>query len=430
MHNKELKILLFIIWFTALIGLIIYNPFLSLKLIGDEELTVTLGDQYNDLGVDATFFGQKIQNEVIVTGNVDTSSINTYELIYTIKKGLAQRNITRIVKIVDNIAPELNLLGDKEYVLCGRDFVEQGYRATDNYDGDITGKVLTERHNDRIIYKVKDSNGNETTTERILNSHDSIKPTISLNGASLLTIKLNGIYEEYGVQVVDNCDGKILDNIKIENEIDTSKVGDYIVTYTANDTSDNEVKVTRTVKVFNENDMNDGYEETVKGPTYIKGILIVNKKYSIPSNFGGLNTEANEELKKMQTEADTLGYNLKLKSGYRSYSTQTAIYNRYVKNYGLTYANQRSAKPGHSEHQTGLAFDIGQVSQSFGNTESGKWLASNCYKYGFIIRYPKGKELITGYSYEPWHVRYVGIPVATEIMQSNLTLEEYLGIFK
>ena len=87
-----------------------------------------------------------------------------------------------------------------------------------------------------------------------------------------------------------------------------------------------------------------------------------------------------------------------------------------------------TARPGYSEHQTGLAFDIINTDPSFDSTPEGKWLAANCYKYGFIIRYPKGKENITGFVYEPWHIRYLGVEIATSVYDSGLCLEEYLGI--
>lgn len=120
-------------------------------------------------------------------------------------------------------------------------------------------------------------------------------------------------------------------------------------------------------------------------------------------------------------------------SGYRSYARQKAIYQNNIKTKGLAHTEQYSAKPGYSEHQSGLSIDVSARSNNnaltarFGSTKEGIWLAKNCYKYGFIIRYPKGKEAITGYSYEPWHIRYVGVELATYLTKNNLTLEEYYG---
>ena len=120
-------------------------------------------------------------------------------------------------------------------------------------------------------------------------------------------------------------------------------------------------------------------------------------------------------------------------SGYRSYDRQAEIFANNIK--ASPDANQTSARPGESEHQTGLSMDISspsvnnQLTQTFGDMWEGSWLANNAPEFGFIIRFPKGKENITGYQYEPWHIRYVGIPDAQMISQQNLTLEEYLFCF-
>lgn len=132
--------------------------------------------------------------------------------------------------------------------------------------------------------------------------------------------------------------------------------------------------------------------------------------------------------------ADKDGVQLYGISGYRSYQYQVSVFAQNVRQYGSKQkANQVSAEPGQSEHQTGLSMDVSSASvnyqliQKFGNTKAGKWLAANGWKYGFIIRYPKGKENITGYEYEPWHIRYVGKKPAKVIHKNHLTLEEYLS---
>ena len=163
--------------------------------------------------------------------------------------------------------------------------------------------------------------------------------------------------------------------------------------------------------------------------TYINGVLVVNKKYGVPSSYNpGVNQTALNAYYSLKADANSVGFSMPLLSGFRSYNTQVGLYNRYVSAYGQATADTFSARPGHSEHQTGLAFDVGSIDNNYGNTAGGKWLANNCYKYGFIIRYPKGKQNITGYQYEPWHIRYLGNPLATEVHNSGLCLEEYLGI--
>lgn len=163
--------------------------------------------------------------------------------------------------------------------------------------------------------------------------------------------------------------------------------------------------------------------------TYISGILIANKTYPLPSTYNpGVDPAANAALQKMFAAAKTDGLHLFVRSGFRNYATQKRLYNNYVARDGKAEADRYSARPGHSEHQTGLGFDINKADSSFEGTPEAIWLSKNCHKYGFIIRYPQGKEHITGYIYEPWHVRYLGVDVATAVYNSGLCLEEYLGI--
>ena len=135
----------------------------------------------------------------------------------------------------------------------------------------------------------------------------------------------------------------------------------------------------------------------------------------------------------MLEDAKSEGIEFVICSTYRSYSTQDTIYHNYVSMYGADYANTISAYPGRSEHHTGWAVDVTSASmgydlkQNFIEYPEGIWINNHCSEYGFIIRYPKDKTHITGYSYEPWHLRYVGVDVAKEITEKGLTLEEYLG---
>lgn len=167
------------------------------------------------------------------------------------------------------------------------------------------------------------------------------------------------------------------------------------------------------------------------GITYIDGILVANKTYSLPSSYdpGDLLPECKQAFMQMAYDAYyNDGIYLEGISGYRSYATQNRIYNNYVAADGKAEADTYSARPGHSEHQSGLALDVNSVEGSFAYTAEAKWIAENCYKYGFILRYPYGKTDKTGYIYEPWHIRYVGIAIATKIHNSGLCLEEYYGI--
>ena len=130
----------------------------------------------------------------------------------------------------------------------------------------------------------------------------------------------------------------------------------------------------------------------------------------------------------MCSNASKSGYKIIAVSTYRSYFYQKELFNKYIKEMGLKKTLSASAKPGHSEHQLGLSVDVEGSNLDYNKFEDSKefkWMLNNSYKYGFILRYPKEKEYITGFKYEPWHYRYVGIKIAKEIHDKNITLEEY-----
>jgi D-alanyl-D-alanine carboxypeptidase len=140
-------------------------------------------------------------------------------------------------------------------------------------------------------------------------------------------------------------------------------------------------------------------------------------------------------LEKMFVGAEAAGYKLQVSTAYRGYSYQKTLYDGYVASAGQTAADQESARPGYSEHQTGLAVDIRAQSDKcsleacFGTMPEGDWLATNAYKYGFLLRYPADKVKVTGYEYEPWHFRYIGTDLSQELHKQNIqTLEEFFGV--
>lgn len=170
-------------------------------------------------------------------------------------------------------------------------------------------------------------------------------------------------------------------------------------------------------------------------PLYINGLLVVNKEFGIPKDFAnGLTQEVQDAFSKMKEDAKKEGIILNIRSGYRSYETQKMLYDNYVARDGIEKASRYSAKPGYSEHQTGLAIDITtedtltSIGDWFNDTKQAEWLYNNAYKYGFILRYPQNKEHITGYKFESWHYRYVGLEHSKYFAMNDLTLEEYLKI--
>ena len=180
-------------------------------------------------------------------------------------------------------------------------------------------------------------------------------------------------------------------------------------------------------------------------------LLLANKSHKLPDGYAPsdlvtttmpcsngtayMRVEANNALTSMYNDAQNDGVSLMISSAYRSESYQTSLYNGYVSSYGAASADRISSRPGYSDHQTGLACDFvnglaSDFEESFESTSSGIWLAQHAHEYGFIMRYPKGKEEITGYSYEPWHFRYIGVDYATKMYEQDptLTFEEYFNV--
>ena len=187
--------------------------------------------------------------------------------------------------------------------------------------------------------------------------------------------------------------------------------------------------------------------ETLNNSNIIANLVVVNNynkldKNYVPKNLVKVNIPfidriSEEEkqleenvalqLEKLVKMASSEGINYLGTSGYRSYKSQKEIYYNRVKSQGLKKANEYVAKPGTSEHQTGLCIDLTNEDRWFVEvTKEAKWLKENAHKFGFILRYPKGKEDITGKKFEPWHIRYVGEDIAKYIYENNLTLEEYV----
>lgn len=175
-------------------------------------------------------------------------------------------------------------------------------------------------------------------------------------------------------------------------------------------------------------------------------LVLVNKNNRFEKNYRPIDLEvislmyANEEkylrkvakeaFEKLSADAQLLGLSIVAVSAYRNYEYQSNLYQYYVETKGKEYADQCSARPGHSEHQSGLSLDVQGSNQDYDEFETSNeftWMQEHAHDYGFILRYPKGKETITGFKYEPWHYRYVGIDVATYIYEHNLTLEEYIA---
>ncbi|MGN0345813.1 MAG: D-alanyl-D-alanine carboxypeptidase family protein [Lachnospiraceae bacterium] len=225
--------------------------------------------------------------------------------------------------------------------------------------------------------------------------------------------------------------------VKGNNVVNKTFYNDYVEPFLAQDTLScfhSRLEINRSkaypFEINSENQTIGHSIQVIDGVTYIDGILIVNKTYSLPESYhpGALYPEVLSSFDAMKSAAQSVGLNIYIASGFRSYGRQVYLYNHYVNRDGQTQAERFSARPGHSEHQSGYSFDLNTITDKQGTTAESVWVAEHAHEYGFIVRFPAGKEEYTGYLYEPWHLRYVGIELATYLYENNLCLEEYFDI--
>ncbi len=238
--------------------------------------------------------------------------------------------------------------------------------------------------------------------------------------------------------VTDNSNEEI--PIKVEGEYNPNTLGPQVVSVVATDSSGNSAKQDITINVIGlTKEMPDtdfltttGHKAELKnGMLYVDGILVVNKSFGLASDYApGLDGETLEAFIKMANAAWNDGLYLEIVTDFRTYREQELLFEywAYVANEGED--TMSAVKAGFSEHQTGLALDINSTQATFAGTVEALWLEQNCHKYGFILRYPEDKVDVTGCSWEPWHVRYVGTDLSSKLYKDGkwTTLEEYFGI--
>lgn len=283
---------------------------------------------------------------------------------------------------------------------------------------------------------VRSDKGKEKEYEFQITVVDTKAPTIGAE-ENILVFK--------GSEVNFLNQAKVSDNSSTEPEIevigkwDISTAGIYPIKIVARDASGNKAEKDINLEVIDGNSKEGDYAfttanghlaEVINGMTYIDGTLIVNKSFSVRRDYApGLTNDAYYAFYEMVDAASDDGIALWGIADYISWEMQETYYDG-DKEADPIEVDSYSERPGHSEHQSGLAIDINSHTQSFGETDAGKWLAEHCWEHGFIYRYPPGKESVTGYIAKPWHYRYVGKELAEKLYNQGewITLEEYFGI--
>ncbi len=298
---------------------------------------------------------------------------------------------------------------------------------------------------------IKQNKSNQSPQEYItkIDKKNKKSPLTTLNYSKddIALIEKYNISDENIKYLIDNkIDSKLAMNIIKEKYY----IDDYLKKYLDYYEKNKDLSFSEIITRINTHLDDEFYTNTEKTDDTLGKFVILNKHYYSDENYKGLNLidvdseynlyntsfklskECYEAFLKMYNDAKEQGYAFKINSAYRSYEKQIKIYQGWVNKDGVKLADTYSARAGFSEHQTGYAFDVRDypfTNDDYSKTKSFTWVSENAYKYGFIIRFPKDKEYITGYQYEPWHYRYCGIECATYIHNNNITFEEYYEYF-
>ena len=339
-------------------------------------------------------------------------------------------NIKNMPLLAGYLLTKEDIISNEEFIMkfnYVKDNVK--YLYIDSSDSDLHSEVdkVEALLNEGVTEKVKILISDLTNRFNEISSKNQLELEKLFNEAN--DEKLEGFFEDE-IETVNGYKEEFENLYKDKKYSEAKEVLDSLREYI-----ENNKKLANTRKINEVYDEKSEEDPSLREPKYINGILIVNKEYGLPDTYApGENAEAREAFERMKTDAANEGIYLNAFSTYRSYYTQERLYSNYVYTYGQAPTDTFSARPGFSEHQTGLAFDIGGLDRSlwaqvdFMYTEEAKWLKENCHKYGFILRYPEGKEWKTGYMYESWHFRYIGVEHSVNFANSDLTLEEYLGL--
>ncbi len=390
LKKKRTIIILSICFFCALligfIGSTFFAPEISLN--GNQKVFVSINGEYVETGVKATYHGKNITKQVKVTGNVNTDKEGTYKIVYSVKKGVFEKTVTRTVVVKDLEEPELELTGGDEVYVCeGDKYKEVGYKANDNVDGDITDKVKINEEENQITYTVEDKEGNKTEKVRKIIYKDTTKPQLKLIGGSVISMYVNSNYKELGYKATDNCDDDLTDSVRVLGSVNPKKVGSYILTYVVSDKAGNKTSIKRTVNVT---------ERIVGGTIYLtfddgpkqgttNVILDILKEEGVKATFFVTNGGPDSLIKREYDE----GHTVALHTASHNYATVYSSVNNYFKD--LQSVHDRV------ERLTGYDARIIRFPGGSSNTVSRK------YQVGIMSTLTK--EVINrGYHYFDWNV--------------------------
>lgn len=324
-----LKLMIVFIYVCILGIFILWDPMPKIKLNGETEVTILLNEPYEELGAKVESIGQKPQ--IKTEGTVDTTKVGDYIIHYSLIYKGKTIETTRTIKVRETEKPTIILSGDMKVNLCpNHEYQEQGYEAYDNYDGNLTDKVVIHKLKDKWIYTVEDSSNNPTAIAREFIYEDMEAPTITLQGGNVITVYQNEPYQELGYQAYDNCDGDLTNQVKVSGTVNTTVLGTYELTYTVSDTTGHLKEETRVVRVTPRPIENGKtiYLTFDDGPsrTITPGVLQILKEENVKATFFIINHD------------DSLNYLIK-----QAYDDgHTIAIHSYTHNYRQIYASEEA----------------------------------------------------------------------------------------
>ena len=314
------------------------------------DISIEYGKKYTEPGFKVTKFGKDYSKKVKIKGKVNNKKVGTYKITYEVKIFGITFKKERTIKITDDEKPVITLIGNKNTSVCpNKEYEEEGYEVTDNYDKDLTDKVKITKKENEIIYTVTDSSGNKTTVKRKITKEDKTAPQITLKGNKEISIYLGNTWTDPGFSASDICDGDITSNVSKEGNVNTNKIGTYKITYKVKDKAGNEAVIERTVKVINKPTTSSGkgiiyltFDDGPKeGTTNV--ILDILKEEGVKATFFVTNNGPDYLIQREYNEGHTVGlhtashnYSIVYKSVDSYYNDLTSVQNRVKRLTGYT----------------------------------------------------------------------------------------------
>ena len=380
----------FLILFLVISAGCIYNFLLlpNIRLKGSRHIEIDYLSEYKEPGYSAYFLHDDITNQVKVTNNINSKKLGDYKVIYSVDIDGFKRKVVRNVRVTDKTGPVIELTNGTDVHVCpGREYVEEGYRAFDSYDGDVTDKVQVVTTKDKISYSVRDKHGNTTSIKRNIIYEDKEKPEITLNGDNIVYMFVGDTYQDSFVKVVDNCDSNLQDSVEVSNDVNTSEAGSYHVTYTVKDSSGNENSITREVIVSEHGKNGTIYLTFDDGPKNgtTNVILDILKEEDVKATFFVTNSGPDELIKRAYDE----GHTIALHTASHSYSIVYASVDSYFNDLNIVSERVKNI--------TGVESKIIRFPGGSSNTVSRKYSSG-------IMSYLTSEVLKRGYRYYDWNV--------------------------